>query len=81
MFHCLQQLVHVCEQAAVSSETLYFTFLLSNKVLMKEDFSCLCLPFGFLYIYNIYIYNTYIYIYTTNNIYNIYQVFIFNTHF
>ena len=34
---------------------VFFTFLLSNKVLMKEDFSCLCLPFGFFYIY-IYIY-------------------------
>ena len=35
-FHCLQ---------------LIFTFLLSNKVLMKQDFSCLCLPFGFICLY------------------------------
>ena len=35
----------VCEQAAVSSETLYFLrfYFQISKVLMKEDFSCLCL--------------------------------------
>ena len=39
---------------------IFFTFLLSNKVLMKEDFSYLYLLFGFIYIY---IYKRYIYIY------------------
>ena len=34
---------------------IVFTFLLSNKDLMKENYSCLWLPFGFIYIY-IYIY-------------------------
>ena len=35
-----------CEPAALSSETLYFLcHFFTNKVLMKEDFSCLCLLF------------------------------------
>ena len=30
---------------------IFFTFSLSSKVLIKEDFSCLCLMFGFIFIF------------------------------
>ena len=42
----------ICEQAGLSSEMLcFFKFLLSNKVLIKEDFNCLCLLLGFIFLY------------------------------